>query len=306
MNKSYIILVVLLLLSFGGTYGVYLRYVMPMKLQLIEHQNEVELLESKIKDLENDFDKSFPEDVIQLEQEKKQPWFNASKIRTAYFQLEEIEEIEMPEGVIPRFWYSDEHPRLKDALYQEAFEKKIILGNINFDIQPPSAFEGKNPKKEEILQEVNKYNYGIHMTRIIFAANPATVDNVEIWPRKPPVISKSGTLEMRTIGYKITITYENLLKFLQKMKLSEYYVTINAIKVSSRTLRYQKSLLNVELLLTQANFVTESTSAATPGVGTAASGGINFLNNSRTNNSSSGSDQDKMSFVDQFKQLFGL
>ncbi len=277
MKKSYIIVAVLLLASLAGTYAVYVRYVQPMSLQLVAHEKEAELLGKKIKELEVLFQKTVPEEIIRQWQEGKQPWINASKARAAFFQLEDIAEIEIPEGVIPRFWYIDEFPKMEESLFEEALEKKIVLGNINFDILPPSSFEGKNPSAEEILEQVNKYKYGIEMTRIIFDANPARVDEVRIWPQRPAVMKKSGSLETRTIGYRITISFEDLLKFLQKLKSSENYVTVDGIRLSSKNLRFQKGLLDVELVLSQANFDSEKVAGAEPGIGTGSSDGFTLL-----------------------------
>jgi hypothetical protein len=200
---------------------------------------------------------------------------------------------------------------MEDSLYEDAAERKIQLSNVNFDTLPPSSFEGKNPTAEEILKQVNKYNYGIQMTKIIFAAKPATVDEVRIWPQIPAVIKKSGSLETRTIGYRITITYDDLLRFLEKLKSSDYYVTVDGIKITSRNLRFPKGLLDVELILSQANFETESRSSSEPGVQASTSDGFSLLN-------SVVSDPDRevlvyrpepsryAGFFGYFRRLFGL
>ena len=82
--------------------------------------------------------------------------------------------------------------KLEDALYQKADEKRILLGDINFNVNKPSTYYGKNPTAEEILIEINKYKYGIAMTELIFDANPSQVNEVVIWPMRSAHKGKSG------------------------------------------------------------------------------------------------------------------
>lgn len=267
MKRSYIIMSVLLLASSAGTYFVFAKYIRPMQQQLIEHEKEAAVIEERIKKLQVTFDSTQPEAVISVWEDAKQPWVNASKARTGYFKIEEIAEIEMPEGEIPRFWYREEFPKLEDGLFQRAAEKRIQLLDIDFGVNKPPFYEGKNPSAEEIQVEINKFKYGIAMTELIFDANPTVVSQVNIWPIQNLHNGKSGELFMRTIGYKITITYEELVKFLQKLSSSESYITVNAVKITKSQLRNERGLLNVELLLSDANFIPKTSTLDSPAIG---------------------------------------
>lgn len=250
-------MVVLFLVACGGTYAVFVKYVVPMRQQLVEQEKEADTILAKIKELQSEFENTVPDQVIRTLQEGKQPWVNASKQRTGFFKLEEIEEIEIPEGAIARFWYAEKYPELEASLYEAAAERGILLTTVNFDVQPPSVFgAGTNPKRAEILEEVNKYNYGIQMAKFIFDAGPTTVDSVDVWPKRVAYTGRSGIVYYRTTGYKITIQYEDLLRFLQKISLSEYYITVEGIKITNRTLRDARNPdpVNVEIIITEAQF----------------------------------------------------
>jgi len=230
MKKGVIIMVILLVAAIAGTYTVFVRYVAPKQQELIAHEKEAEALRVKIIDLEKIFSRTVPEKVIQAWQEGKQPWVNASRSRTGFFKIKGVPEIEIPDEAIPRFWYSDEYPKLEDGLFQTAAEKRITLGNIDFGINKPDYYDGKNPSEEEILEQINKYNYGIAMTEVIFDAEPTRVDDVVIWPVMPVHRGKSGEVFMRSIGYRFQIQYEDLLRFLQKLNASKSYITEIASK----------------------------------------------------------------------------
>ena len=313
MKKGYIILAVFLLASLAGTYFILIRFVLPMQQELATHQAEAAALRTKIKSLEVTFNKTDPVAVIQAMQRSKQPWVNASKTRTSDFRIEELPEIEMPDDVIPRFWYDEEYPKIEDALYARAAENRIRLGSIDFDINPPSFYDGKNPTREEILEEINKYQYGVAMTEFIFDAKPIEVNNVYIWPMKSVNKGKSGEILTRTIGYSIEIRYLELLKFLQKLNLSDTYITVEGIKIVKTNLLAPKGIMTVELLITDGDFAPNKATGAGQEIGQISPIGSGLLQsvfgNRSANNANSDEDEPEDSgggVIGFLKGLVGL
>ncbi|MFP6580938.1 MAG: hypothetical protein VCD00_00110 [Candidatus Hydrogenedentota bacterium] len=271
---------VFFLASCAGTYAVFTKYVLPMQQQLAEQEKVEAAISKKIRELEVEFERTVPDVVIRALQDEKQPWVNASKARTVFFKLEEVSDIEIPENAIPRFWYEDKYPELEDSLYEAAGARGILLTSVDFDVKTPNFFgSGTNPTREEILKEVNKYNYGIQMTKFIFGANPSTVDSVNIWPKRSAYNGRSGTVYYRTTGYRITVMWDDLLRFLERLARSDYYVTVDAIKVTNKTLRDSRNPdpMSVELILTEAQF--EPHTGAIAGLGADGADGSSGLFN---------------------------
>lgn len=256
MKKSYIIMGVAFLLFAGGIYGVFITYVMPMGQELAElEKTETEILK-KIEVMETAFDGSKPEAYLAGLREQQGPWRVALQQRTPYFQREDVEKIEMPEDVIPRFWYREMFPDLEDSVQQMAKERKITLLDFSFGEKRPEAYgPGTNPSREEILEQVNKYNYGIQMVKFIMDANPRVVKSVVLWPERKAHSGRSGEVTYRTTGYEISIMWDDLMQFLQRLSNRSTYVTVEAIKITDSTLRFDRDPVEVQLIITEAQFV---------------------------------------------------
>lgn len=261
MKKGYKIMVLLLLAAIAITIVIFIKYLLPMQQLLRSHEKEANDLSAKIEELQEEFDSTVPAVVIEEWQEQKQPWVRALNIRTPFFSPIEDDPIEIPEGVIPKFWYREEFPKLERELFQNAEDKGIRLTNISFDVELPNSYSDQNPSREEITEQINKFNFGKQMTEFIFEAKPMRVDEVVVWPSESYFKGKSGEVTTRTIGYRLIITYENLLKFLRKLNLTETYITVDAIKISKSNLTRPGDPLTVELLVSDARFKTNIASA---------------------------------------------
>lgn len=313
MKKGYIIMAVFFLVFVGGIYGVFVQYVVPMRQELTSLQEtEAEILD-KIQEMSDDFAGSIPEQYIQELNSQKRPWRLAVEQRTGYFELEEIEPIEMPEGVIPRFWYREEFPKLEDSVYQLAAERGIQLTNFDFGAKRPAAFgAGTNPSREEILEEINKYNYGIEMVKFIMDADPKIIKRVTLWPEREAYAGRSGKVVYRTTGYELAILWEDLMLFLQQLSARENYITVEAMKVSDKTLRNPRDPSDALLIITEAQFVPyQSGVAGTNGQGGGASsfGGNNiFVPNLGRNRESDNDEEpeDSGGIIGFLKGLVGL
>lgn len=253
-------MVLLLIVAIAITIAILKEYLIPMNQQLVTSRTEAKALSAKIEELEKEFDKTIPAVVIEKWQEQKQPWVRALNVRTPFFSPIEDDLIEIPDGVIPKFWYREEFPKLESELFQTANDKRIQLGNISFDVELPSSYSDKNPTREEVTEQINKFNYGKQMTEFIFDASPIRVDEVVVWPSESYFKGRSGEVTTRTIGYRLIINYENLLKFLRKLNLTETYTTVDAIKISKSNLRNKRAPLTVELLISDARFQTSKAS----------------------------------------------
>lgn len=256
------------LLSIGGIYGVFVQYVVPMRQELMALEENESQIRTKIEALEKEFGASRPEEYIELLRKQRQPWIDAARARTPFFDMETYDPIEVPENVIPRFWYREKFPEIEQTIDQIASEKGVYLNQTSFGERRPEAFgTGTNPSREEIMQELNKFSYGVQMTEFILGASPYTVESVVIWPSGQAYNGVSGIVTYRTTGYRITISWERLLTFLQKLSARDTYITIEAIKIQNSTLRNPNDPVNVELIVTEAQFKPHQKAVAGGGQG---------------------------------------
>lgn len=255
MKNSYILIVIFLLLASAGTYFSYMKYFLPIQNEYATNKKTAEDYLKKIKKLEKTFGKREPERVIEQLNEAKQPWLEASRKHVSYFYTEAVEKAEMPEDVIPSFWYKEKYPKIQAELNEYAREKGVFVQALNFNILPPSHFEGKSPTRREVLDEVDKFNYGIAMTKFILTAKPKVLQQVVIWPVRTVRESRSGEVKMHTTGYRMQIMNEDLIRFLESLNQWDTYMNVNGIKITKKPLPDPRAPLDVELLITTANVI---------------------------------------------------
>jgi hypothetical protein len=265
-KQTYIILFLLLIASVVGTFAVFKLYVEERWIELGEHQNQEKKLRTKIADMETKFYHSSPEAVLELWRSKKQPWTNASKQRAEFFEFLPFEPTEAPEnGVIPKFFYKEEFPKLKQQLADEAYNNGTVITTINFGVPDPSTYgRGTNPPIGEILGHLDRYKYGMEMVRLLLRAKVTSLSRVEFWPQVTVYNGRGGDILTRTTGYSFSIRMKELVSLLDNMRLADQYFNIEAIKITNKSLRDPNHILQVEMLVKQAgyNVLTESDVAA--------------------------------------------
>lgn len=257
MRKGYFLLVAVLLACVACTIAVYQFYVKERLKELGEHEKEEDKLRTKIQELEDTFYRTKPEVVLTEWREKTQPWADAVDRRSEFFNLGETPvQIEIPEEKIPKFYYPEEYKKLEDGLYAYADEKGCSLGNLVFrNIRPPDSLRGQNPSPAQVSGWLTRYGFGASATRLVIDSGATNIIQLEVWPPRKVMPGRSGTVVLRTIGTRILISNENLVKFMEEMRSSDRYFSIEAIKITNNTLRDAQAELNVEMILSQARFV---------------------------------------------------
>jgi hypothetical protein len=255
MKKSYIFMVVFLLIASVATYISYEKYFKPIQVELMENLALADRLKSKIRNLETTFNKIQPPVLIEALNEQKGPWLTSSRQHLTYFNSEEIEKAEMPEGVLPSFWYPEEYRRIQTELEQFAREQGVLLQTLDFGIMPPLYFSSSSPTRKQVLDEVDKFNTGIALAKYILAAKPKTLEQMSIWPERTVHTGRSGKIVVQTAGYKIRILNEDLLRFLDRVNQSDTYVNIDGIKIINQELRNPNALYEVDILISTAKMV---------------------------------------------------
>ena len=260
MKNSYIILTLLLIASLIGTFAVYKLFVEERMNELADHQKEEKELRKKIGEMEEKFFGTDPEKILELWRNKKQPWTNAAKNRSEFFQMTKINRYgEVPEeySSYPKFFYETELPKLRNQLNTMAFDSGTSLSGINdFDVPSETSFGfGTNPEWAELQGHLNVYLYGIELTRMLVEAKATTIKRVAFWKGMEKFQGKGGALRLRTTGYSFTISMRELTELLEELRTADTYFNVNVIKITNSTLRNADSILDVDMVVTEANYV---------------------------------------------------
>lgn len=257
MRKGYFLLVAVLLVCAACTVAVYQFYVKERLKDLGAHEREEEKLRAKILELEDTFFQTKPEVVLTEWREKTQPWADAVDRRSEFFNLGEAPvRVEIPEEKIPKFYYPEEYKKLEDELYAYAAEKRCTLGNLRFrDVRLPDSLRGQNPSPTQVSGWLTRYGFGAAATRLVIDSGATSISQLEVWPARKVMAGRSGIVILRTVGSRISISNENLVKFIESMRSSDRYFSIETIKITNRTLRNPDAELSVDFVLSQARFV---------------------------------------------------
>jgi hypothetical protein len=266
MKKSQIIITLVLIASIIGTFAVYQLYVKVRYTELKDHKNEEAKLRAKIDLLSDKFHQTKPEIVLELWNSRKQPWFSSIKQRTEYFQLRDIEEIKVPDDVIPRIWYGEEYPKLEKKLEEMALASgtELNASTVKFGVKTPADYPpGTNPRRNEIQANIDLYLYGIEMTRLLIDHKAAQIDNIVMWnPRENPR-GRTGTIKKSTTGYDFDITWANLTSLLESLRTNDRHYTVETIKIIQDKMRIKNDPLKVSMVVTQAWYSPTETTALT-------------------------------------------
>ena len=264
MNKGLVIAIVLLISALLGMAALYQFYVRVMIEDLQQKQTDREQIEQKLNDLETMFYNTKPEVIIKTWRQETQPWADAVYRRTDFFQLRDTPDpIDVPENKIPKFFYADEFPKLEERLLDYVDEKRCAIpGGLTFGAPSPDSLTGSNPSEEEVEKWLNDYEYGAYIIRFVADSGASRIFELKIWPSKTFLTGSTGTIEHRRIGFTVSLTYEELVSFLENMRTSDRYFSVDSLKLTNSTLRNPNAELTAKMIVAQTHFIEHNTGFA--------------------------------------------
>ncbi len=263
MKKSAIFLTLLLVASIAGTYAVYELYVKDRMRELVEHTEQKKQLATRIQTLEATFLKTEPQVVLDAWRTSTQPWSEAVDGRARFFTMGSlVDKVEIPEEVLPKLYYKDEMPKRIKKLDDYALDKQVTVVDVNCGAPAANSFgAGTNPKKEEIANIIEKYDYCAAITKMLIDAKPILLQPLSIWLEEE-IKLKSGKVIKRTTGISMQIRIQALTKFLDDLAQNERYFRVEELRMTNADLQQQDPMLNVEMVLSQAYFMPSKKAAA--------------------------------------------
>lgn len=243
-----VLLLILLLLGFG-----YFFYYLPRMAVYAKNEQTRDDLKTALKNLETAFFNTEPEALISATKGSVQPLADEVERRAAFFSLGDMAAVEpVPEGKILRFYYEEQYTEMMRQLDLDIYARAPgFVYPKTFGVPAPGEMTGKTVTEEEVSKYLSDIKFGSSLIKMLLEAKAVEIREIVISPfYEPPAFT--DLLEMRTTGCSITISLEDLVKFLDKLRLMDQYFTVNAISIRNNYLMYPvEPPVEVRMLLTQ-------------------------------------------------------
>jgi len=184
-----------------------------------------------------------------------------------FFNTADFLEIDpIPQGQMLRFYYKEEFEKRLRELRADARARVPYCPypETTFGAPHPDDLAGRTLTPNQVANYLRKVQFGCSMVRMIMDGDAVEIRDVILWsPRK----DSRGLLNKHTAGLRFVMRLEDLVKFLDEMRLDNRYFTVDALNIQNPYMRWRvEPPVEVRMLLTQAGFVMPGErQAATPG-----------------------------------------
>ena len=261
INKTLVIMVVLLLAAFGGMAAGYQFYVKDRMKELNDHLAREQALKTKIQQMQTAFadietgQGIKPEFVLAEYRNQLGPWRDSVQRRGAYFELHtDARDIEVPEGAVPRYYYKEQYPKLLQDLNTKAWSEQTALA-ANFPVPDPATYDGQNPNPETIEEHLRDIAFYTDIAELLIAHNAVRIESIVPWEPVTDDSIRSGDLVKRTTGLHFTMSLTDLTNFWSTLLRDDQYWSVDGLRIANNNLRDPNPILDVQMLLTQARYV---------------------------------------------------
>lgn len=275
ISKEHIIAIVVLVVILGLLGSVYQFYYKERLDEYRRNLDQLTTLEKKLDSLKDQFRGYQPQ--VLLDALKPQVQHLAEEVlrRSSFFNTADFLEIDpIPQGRMLRFYYETEFNKMFTELRDEVYKRNPYWQYpvySTFGVPAPSELAGYSPTAKEVTEWLKTYHFGCSMVRMMMKAKAQAVGDIELWPIRRAA-EYSGLLDMRTTGITCTMTLADVVAFLDSLRMENRYFSVDGISLQNPYLRWpQEPILEVQLLLTQAQFVeptgepTDKPEAPAPG-----------------------------------------
>ena len=271
MKRDRVIYISALVLMFAVCLGVYQFYFKAKLVKYAEDKALLASLNSTYSSLNTTFKEEDPDAVIQQHLAVVESWKDAISARLPYFDDSDWREYEKPpeDVFILQFWYGEQTAAMTKALWEEAQKKygAQVYQSIPMEIQTmlgvPYAeeYQGYDINTKIVGDQLERLSYGISLFEMLMKANAKYIRQVSIYEPAPSGFVKDA-VENSRVGLAFNMEMEDLVKFLDSLRMSDKYYNIEGIKVSHPYIMMKyEPLMEVELILLRAR----PKAGATPG-----------------------------------------
>jgi hypothetical protein len=262
MKRDRVIYISALVLMFAVCFGVYQFY---FKAKLVKYAEDKALLASlntTYSSLNSTFKEEDPDAVIQQHLAVVESWKDAISARLPYFDDSEWREYEKPpeDVFILQFWYGEQTAAMTKELWEKAQKKygAQVYQSIPMDVQTmlgvayAEQWQGFEITTQLVGEQLERLRYGISLFELLMDANAKYIRQVSLYDAAPSGFV-GATVENSRVGLAFNMEMEDLVKFLDKLRMSDKYFNVEAIKVSHPYIMMKyEPLMEVELILRRA------------------------------------------------------
>jgi hypothetical protein len=267
---------------FAVCLGVYQFY---FKAKLVKYAEDKALLEALSKTyagLNSTFKDEDPDSVIQQHSAVVENWKDAISARIPYFDDSEWREFEKPpeDVFILQFWYGEQTAKMTKELWEKAQKKYAaqVYQAIPMDVQSmlgvayAEQWQGYDITPKLVSDQLERLKYGISLFELLMDGNAKYIRQVSLYEPQPSGFI-GDKVEYSRAGLVFGMEMEDLVKFLEKLRMSDKYHSIEGIKVSHPYIMMKyEPIMEVELFLLRTRSKPEVETASTGAVAGAAGG----------------------------------
>lgn len=251
MKKEQIIVIGFVVLFIAAVIGGYQFYLQPQLKKFQESREQLQRLDRRLADLQTQYSGYLPEDVVSAWRSRIVPWVEGLEQRGLLFGHGRSADFEpVPEGRIAKFHYAEQYQAMFRALYEEAYEKRIDLPMVNFDV-PTDDIANRDMSKADVERWLRRISLGCSLTRFLMEAEPAGIFRVELWPEE-----SIGNLRILRVGYSFAMSPRRLMAFLDRITTQDRFARVDHLLVYNQNLMAGVDApLVVEMVLTQGEYI---------------------------------------------------
>ncbi|HOK08404.1 MAG TPA: hypothetical protein PLT82_03525 [Candidatus Hydrogenedens sp.] len=264
ISRGTIIYITVLLLSFLLFAGIYYFFLQKQLAEYKKDENLKKNYEAALMDLEQTFSQTDPEVLIREWRAQVVPWEETVKQRSAFFNLSNWTEHEVPpkEGVILKFWYEEQAQKMIKQLYEKVGEKMgrydLFPQDIRKSLGVPTLDEiSRQDVTEQVVNRaLAKLAFGIKMCEFLLDSKMASIDDIVFWQPINQAPEFEKLLSFYLFGIRCTMNMKDFVNFVEeKLRLSNRYFNINCIRIQYPYIAYNvEPLLQIEMIISQANY----------------------------------------------------
>ncbi|MBI1317456.1 MAG: hypothetical protein GC168_00720 [Candidatus Hydrogenedens sp.] len=266
LKRNQIIFAVVLLSVLGAFGGVY-QFYFKEKLDTYAKEKRFRIaLDAAARELADAFHGYRPEQLIALWRAEVQPWADALRDRSTFFNFGDWYEHPVPpeEGRILKVWYGEELNKMLLDLEQTMREKGPYVNapllddlRAKFDVSTVEELDQQRViNRDIVIDQLAKMNFGSQLVEMLLDAKVAGINDVSVWPRRKDKAHKDQ-LVLQTFGVDCYFQMRELALFFERLRMdNNRYWNVDAIKFYNQNLvTPQEPYVLVKMIITQANFV---------------------------------------------------
>lgn len=259
MNRDRVIYISVLVLMVAVCLGVYQFYFKAKLAKYAQDKALLEALNTTYSGLNSTFKDEDPDTVIAQHSAVVESWKDAISARVPYFNDSDWREYEKPpeDVFILQFWYGEQTAKMTKELWEKA-QKKYgvqVYQRIPMEIQTmlgvsyAEKWQGYDITPKLVTDQLERLKYGISIFEMLMDNNAQFISRVAIYDPKPAGFI-GNTVEYSRAGLAFSMEMEDLVKFLEKLRMSDKYYSIEGMKVSHpRILMKYEPMMEVEMFL---------------------------------------------------------